>query len=115
MAIIRNNPLINQASGSVGKQFIYKKYYDKTVLSLMPDMSKRVLSEKQIESNERMQLATWMAKYIYRTEEGKMKAQLRLKVPAHKSVFHALVKEYMLKSKLMTAEELNKHFDELIK
>ena len=113
MAIIRNNPLINQASGSVGKQFIYKKYYDKTVLSLMPDMSNRVLSEKQIESNERMQRANWNAQYIFRTEEGKTKARMRLKVPAHKSVFHALVKEYMLQSKVMTEKEIKKYFDDL--
>ncbi|MEO5563665.1 MAG: hypothetical protein ABIR18_09530 [Chitinophagaceae bacterium] len=95
MAIIQNNPLINQASGSVGKQFIYKKYYDKTVLSVMPDMSKRVLSKKQIESNERMALATIYARYIYSTPEGKIKARIRLKVPLHKSLFHALVKEHL--------------------
>ena len=38
-----------------------RRYYDKTVVSKMPDMSKRVLSEKQKESNERMWLATNMA------------------------------------------------------
>jgi hypothetical protein len=37
-------------------------------------MSKQVLSEKQMESNERMRLATIYAKIIYKTEEGKIKA-----------------------------------------
>ncbi len=94
MAII-NNPLFQQVSGTVGKQVVYKKYYDKTVISKMPDMSKRVLSEKQVESNGRMKLANTYAKYIYRTEEGKVKARIRLKLPAHKSLFHALVKEHL--------------------
>src|SRR5258706_14479898 len=93
-------PFLQQASGTVGKQIVYKKYYDKTVVSKMPDMSKRVLSEKQIESNERMKLANVYAKYIYRTEEGKLKARIRLKLPAHKSLFHALVKEHL---------DLNRH------
>src|SRR5882757_7638518 len=99
MAII-NNSLLQQASGAVGKQIVYKKYYDKTVVSKMPDMSNRVLSEKQVESNERMRLANVYAKYIYLTEEGKIKARIRLKLPAHKSLFHALVKEHL---------DLNRH------
>jgi len=99
MAIIHNS-LLQQASGTIGKQIVYKKYYDKTVVSKMPDMSKRVLSEKQLESNERMRLANVYAKYIYRTEEGKLKARIRLKLPAHKSLFHALVKEHL---------DLNRH------
>ncbi len=94
MAIIHNS-LMQQASGTVGKQIVYKKYYDKTVISKMPDMSNRVLSEKQVESNERMKLANSYAKCIYRTEEGKLKARIRLKLPAHKSLFHALVKEHL--------------------
>src|SRR5580704_5363632 len=94
MAIV-NNLFLQNASGSVGKQLVCKKYYDKTVVSKMPDMSKRVLSEKQKESNERMRLATIYAKHLYATEEGKIKARIRLKVPAHKSLFHALVKEHL--------------------
>src|ERR1700682_3672008 len=92
---IMDNPFLQNVSGAVGRMIVYKKYYGKTVVSKMPDMSKRVLSEKQKESNERMRLATIYAKYIYATEEGKIKARIRLKVPAHKSLFHALVKEHL--------------------
>ena len=53
MAII-NNPFLQHASGSVGGMIVYKEYYDKTVISKMPDMSKRVLTAKQLEANERM-------------------------------------------------------------
>jgi hypothetical protein len=77
MAIIKNNPFVQNASGSVGKMLVYKRYQDKTVVSKMPDMSKRVLTEKQKESNERMTLANIYAKFIYSTEEGKLKARIR--------------------------------------
>ena len=75
----------------------------------MPDMSKRVLSEKQKEQNERMSLATIYAKYMYQTEEGKIIARIRLKLPAHKSLFHALVKEFLDQNKHNTLEEMDKN------
>jgi hypothetical protein len=109
MAIV-NNMYLQNASGSVGKQLVFKKYYDKTIVSKMPDMSKRVLSEKQLESNERMRLATIYAKFMYKTEEGKIKSRLRLKLPAHKSLFHALVKEHLDNHKQMTLDEVEKGF-----
>jgi ABC-type sulfate transport system substrate-binding protein len=105
MAIIKN-ALVQQASGSVGKQVVYKKYYDKTVMSKMPDMSNRVLSEKQVESNERMKLANLYARYIYSTEEGKIKARTRLKLPAHKSLYHALVKEHLDQNRYLPLQEV---------
>ena len=109
MAII-NNPFLQNASGAVGRTIVFKKYYDKTVVSKMPDMSKRVLSEKQIESNERMRLATIYAKYMYKTEEGKIKARIRLKLPAHKSLFHALVKEHLDQHKQLPLQEVQDSF-----
>jgi hypothetical protein len=109
MAIVENLFLKN-ASGSVGKQLVFKRYYDKTVVSKMPDMSKRVLSAKQMETNERMRLATIYAKHMYKTEEGKIKARIRLKLPAHKSLFHALVKEHLDLHKHLLLEEVEKDF-----
>ena len=76
----------------------------------MPDMSNRVLSEKQKESNERMRLATIYAKHMYRTEEGKIKSRIRLKLPAHKSLFHALVKEHLDCISIMTWSRYMKGF-----
>jgi hypothetical protein len=105
---ITHNPLFRQVSGTVGGMFVYKNYYDKTVISKKPDMSKRVLSEKQLESNERMRLATIYAKFIYKTEEGKIKARIRLKLPAHKSLFHALVKEHLDQHRQMPLEEVER-------
>jgi ribosomal protein S20 len=106
MAIIDNNPFVQNASGAVGKLLVYKRYYDKTVISKMPDMSNRVLSQKQIESNERMQMANRYAKSIYKTEESKLLARIRLKVPAHKSLYHALIKEFLDTNKNVPVDEL---------
>ena len=95
MARIKNNPLVKGASGKVAGDIVYKTYYDKTVLSKVPDMSKRVLSKKQIEWNHKMIAANEYAGSFYEAEEDKVKARIRLKLPAHKSLYHALVKEYL--------------------
>jgi len=99
MARMKNNPLVKGASGKVAGDIVYKTYYDKTVLSKVPDMSNRVLSKKQIECNHRLSAANSYAGWFYESEERKIKARIRLKLPQHKSLFHALVKEYMEKSK----------------
>ena len=41
------HPLMKLISGMLGKEVIFKNYYEKTVVSKKPDMSKRVLTEKQ--------------------------------------------------------------------
>src|ERR1044072_5733031 len=98
MAIIKNNPLVKGASGKVAGDIVYKQYYDKTVLSKVPDMSKRVLSKKQVECNDKMIDANVFASWVYESEERKIKARIQLKLPPHKSLFHALVKGYFEKS-----------------
>jgi len=108
MARIKNNPLVKGASGKVAGDIVYKTYYDKTVLSKVPDMSKRVLSKKQIECNDRLAEANHYASAFYESEESKIKARIRLKLPQHKSLYHALVKEYIDKRKLGD-EEFEKH------
>jgi hypothetical protein len=100
-----NNPIFHLATGNVGEDIIFKKYYDKTVISKRPDMSKRVLSEKQIEQNERMAMATAHAQFICSTEERKQKERVRLQVPPHKSVFRALIKEHIAMFKHLSLEE----------
>jgi hypothetical protein len=106
MATLGNNPFVQNASGAIGKLLVYKRYYDKTVISKMPNMSNRVLSPKQIESNKRMKMANRYAKSLYKTEENKLLGRIRLKVPAHKSVYHALIKEYLDANKNVPVEEL---------
>jgi hypothetical protein len=100
-----NNPIFHLASGKVAGDLILKKYYDKTVISKKPDMSKRVLSPKQIEQNERMSMATAHAQFICSSEERKAKERVRLKVPPHKSVFRALIKEHIAMFKHLSLED----------
>ena len=108
---ITTSLFFQNVSGSIGKEIVFKRYHDKTVVSKMPDMSKRILTTKQIESNERMRLANIYAKSNYKTQEEKIRARIRLKLPAHKSLFHALVKEHLDKYRPMPLEELYKNFD----
>jgi hypothetical protein len=111
MARIKNNPLVKGASGKVAGDIVYKTYYDKTVISKVPDMSNRILSEKQILWNERMADANAYAKSFYTSEEDKLKARIRLKLPPHKSLYHALIKEWMDKCKTGNQEELVRNLD----
>ena len=93
------------ARGTVAGNIVFKRYYDKTVISKKPDMSKRVLSPKQIEQNERMAMATAHAQFICSTEERKAVERVRLKVPPHKSVFRALIKEHIAMFKHLSLED----------
>jgi hypothetical protein len=92
------------ASGTVAGEIVFKTYYDKTVISKKPDMSKRVLSKRQIDMNHRMKDAHAYAKGFYGSDEEKLKARLRLKLPAHKSLYHALLKEWLDRAELEAAD-----------
>lgn len=93
------------ARGTVAGDIVFKRYYDKTVISKKPDMSKRVLSDKQKEWQRRMAMATAYAQYLCQTEEGKIKEGIRLKVPRHKSIFRALIKEHIEKYRHLSLNE----------
>jgi hypothetical protein len=101
------HPLMKLISGMLGKEVIFKNYYEKTVVSKKPDMSKRVLSEKQEDWNSRMKYANAYAKHIYKKKDDRMKERVRLSLPPHKSLYHALVKEHLDKHKNMTLEDIS--------
>jgi hypothetical protein len=100
-----NNPLLQQVSGSFGGDIVFKRYYDKTVISAKPDFSKRVLSEKQKEWNYRMRIATAYAQAICENPEWKLRATMRLKPPAHKAVYHALIKDHLDRFKNISVKD----------
>jgi hypothetical protein len=58
-----------------------------------------VLTKKQVEMNKRMKQANANTQLFYSSEEEKLKARIRLKLPAHKSLHHALPKEWLDKYK----------------
>jgi hypothetical protein len=110
-----NNPILHMARGTVAGDIVFKRYYDKTVISKKPDMSNRVLTDKQKEWQRRMAMATAYAQFLCKTENGKLKETIRLKVPAHKSVFRALIKEHLLKYANMTLNQTGEETAKLAK
>jgi predicted nucleotidyltransferase len=92
--IVTGNPLLMGASGKM-KNLVVKQYKDKTVLTAVPDMSRRKLSQKQKDVNERMQMAIRWAKALTAKPRLKQRACDMLQVPPNK-VFRAIVKQYLL-------------------
>ncbi len=88
------NPLLTGVSGRM-KNIVVKQYTGKTVITGVPDMSRRKLSPKQKEANLQMRLAIMSAKSITANPGLKQRACERLGVPANK-VFRALVKQFLL-------------------
>jgi hypothetical protein len=54
-----------------------------------------VLTKKQMKMNKRTKQASAYAQHFYSPEEEKLKARIRLKLPPHKSLYHALLKEWL--------------------
>ena len=88
-----NKSIFLKLSGQLNKELVFKQYGDKTVVSKYPDMSKRTLSAKQLEVNERMENANYAAKEIMADAELCKAAQVRLNVTRNK-LYTALIKEY---------------------
>lgn len=91
--VSRENPFLFGFSGRAGN-LVVKNYGGKIVISKLADMSKRVLSEKQKETNRLMKRANAMARMILAEPELKKEACETLNVAPNK-VYRAYVKEYM--------------------
>jgi predicted nucleotidyltransferase len=92
--IVTGNPLLVGASGKM-KNMVVKQYKDKTVITSVPDMSGRKLSQKQKEANELMRFAIISAKKITADPRLNERACEMLQVPPNK-VFRAIVKHFLL-------------------
>lgn len=92
--IVKNNIFLKGVSGKA-QNMVVKQYADKTVITTVPDMSNRILSEKQKASNELMRFAISCAKEMVADPRKKERACELLGVPPNK-VFRAIVKHYML-------------------
>lgn len=92
---ISKNILLQQTSGTLGKQVVIKNYSGKIVLAAYPDMSGRKLSPKQIEANKLMKEANQHVKSIINNPLLKEEAGRRLRLPDNK-LYRALIKEYLL-------------------
>lgn len=92
--IVTGNPLLTGASGKI-KNLVVKQYKDKTVITAVPDMSGRKLSQKQKEGNEKMHMAITVAKHVTADPRLKRRACEMLQVEPNK-VFRTIVKQFLL-------------------
>ena len=92
--IVTGNPLFVGVSGKL-KNLVVKQYKDKTVITAVPDMSNRKLSQKQKDANVRMKFAIMAAKRITADARKKERACEMLQVTPNK-VFRAIVKQFLL-------------------
>jgi hypothetical protein len=90
---ISESLIMQKMSGHLGKELVFKQYGSKTVVTKYPNMSNRVLSEKQLRINEIMAEANYDAKRILANEELRNAAQVRLNT-TRKKLYTALIKEY---------------------
>jgi len=86
---------MEHVSGQVGKQLVFKKYKDMTVVTKMPDMSRVVPSRLQLIYKQEFKEAVAYARSINNDPEKKRAYASKLK--PGKSVFNSCIKEYMMK------------------
>ena len=92
-----NSNLFLGITGAIGKQLVFKKYGDKTVVTSYPDMSKVKPSELQEVKRKGFADAVAYAKNISRNPEKK--AEYLKKVKAGESVYQFALKEYLAMNK----------------
>jgi hypothetical protein len=98
MAISKNNLIMSQVSGHIGKQLVFKNYSGKTVVTKYPDMSGRKLSDKQRKYNDIMANANDEARTVIADDTLRAEAQVRLNVTSNK-LYRALIKEFFANNK----------------
>ena len=92
-----NKTLLENISGTLGKQLVFKQYKDKTVVTRYPDMSKVKPSKAQKEKRSVFAEAVAYARDINRNPVKK--AKYAKKVQPGESVYHFALKEYLAKQK----------------
>ncbi|GAO42034.1 hypothetical protein [Flavihumibacter petaseus] len=90
MAIIRDKSIIfSNLSGKIG-ELVFKQYEGAVVVTKVPNMSNRVLSEKQVKRNEKLTFASVASKNLIADVKRKYALAEVLGVPPNK-VYRALV------------------------
>lgn len=85
MARIKNNPLVQGASGNVGKKFVYRKRGKDTFITLMPEINENAKPTQQQEKvREQFQAASGYATSVI--ADAKLKAQYQKKAKAKSGV-----------------------------
>ena len=95
MAKVKNNVILTDVRGAIGKQVVVRVRNGKTFISKYPDMSNVKPSEKQLAQKIRFAKAVAFAKSI--TSDPVKKAAYKVK--KGQSVFNAAIREYYEKNK----------------
>jgi predicted HTH transcriptional regulator len=91
MAISKDNYVTNGLKGAVGKDFVFKQFNGKTIVTKYPDRSQVKYNKKQTRFQKIFAEATAYASDIINDPVKKA----AYKVGPRKSVFHAAIKDYM--------------------
>ena len=80
-------------TGALDKQIVFRQRNGETIVSKYPDMSKRKLTQKQLQVNKTMKDANHYVRRVLLDERSRNEAQVRLNVPRNR-LYNALIKEY---------------------
>ena len=97
MARVGKNSSLYEISGQLGKQLVFKKYGNKTVVSAYPDMSRVKPSKLQKAKRNIFKEAVAYARNINNDPAAKKK--YLKKVKTGQSVYHFAIQEYLKKHK----------------
>lgn len=93
MARISPHSLLADISGTIGKEVVFKRYKDKTVVSKYPDMTKVKPSARQKQERSFFREATAFAQLINRHPQ--LRALYAAELLPGETVFHRVKKEYL--------------------
>jgi hypothetical protein len=97
MARVNKNIVTQGLSGKIGKQVVFKTRNDITFISVYPDRSKVVPSEKQLAEKSRFAEAVHYAKSVL--ADSVKKAEVAARTPKGKLVYHQAIKDYLNNNK----------------
>jgi hypothetical protein len=94
MSNVNENLLVRGARGNVGKQFVYKKHGDNTIIARMPSINKDVVpTEKQLEKRELFSEAAIYAKGAMSSAD--LKKEYEKKATPGKTAFNIAFRDYL--------------------
>ena len=97
MARVAKHSLFEALIGALGKEIVFKKYKDKTVVSRYPDMSKHKATERQKVQRGLLKEANAYASRIKR--DPVLRAEYEKQLKPGQSVFHYAKREFFEKRK----------------
>lgn len=97
MASVDKSSAFSALSGQVGKQLVFKKYGNKTVVSAYPDMSKVKPSKLQKAKRNIFKEAVAYAQEI--NNNAALKKKYQKKVKKGQTVYHFAIQEFLKKHK----------------